>query len=161
MTWTRNWTLSFKLALAALILGTSAVSGLALNAYQGKFTLAVETHWGGVTLPAGDYTLTIQTTGSPYRLFVRGKNVGAIITAVTADSKADSGHSQLNLVENADGFAVQTFDAPDLGLTFIYPTTEHSRRDRMPTGQKIVPPTTLNTQLNGGTTSIAVQTTTR
>jgi len=46
-----------KAGVAALFLAGLATAGNAQNAVQGKFTLPFETHWGGATLPAGDYTL--------------------------------------------------------------------------------------------------------
>jgi len=72
MIWARRLKLLTKFGVAALALGALATSGKAQNAYQGKFTLPFETHWGGATLPAGDYTFVLSSTGSPYRLYIRG-----------------------------------------------------------------------------------------
>jgi hypothetical protein len=44
-----------KTGVAALALAAFAASGHARDTYQRKFTLAVETLWGDVTAPAGDY----------------------------------------------------------------------------------------------------------
>jgi hypothetical protein len=70
MIWARHMKLLTKLGMAALSLGALATSGKAQTAYQGKFTLPVETHWGGATLPPGDYTFTMSTVSSPYTLYV-------------------------------------------------------------------------------------------
>src|SRR5439155_17184734 len=43
--WARYLKLFTKLGWSTLALGTLATAGNAQNGYQGKFTLAVETHW--------------------------------------------------------------------------------------------------------------------
>jgi hypothetical protein len=161
MIWARNLKLSTKLGVAALMLGALATSGNAQNAYRGKFTLTAETHWGGATLPAGDYTFTLPSSNAPYTLYVRGQEVGAIIMAATANQGVVSERPQLNLVDTADGYAVQTFEAPELGVTFIYlaPTQKHLGRKEAP--QKTVPQTASTSQVRENKTSIAVHTTGR
>jgi hypothetical protein len=86
MIWARHLKLFTKLGVAALALGALATSGNAQNVYQGKFTLPFETHWGGATLPAGDYTFTMSSAMSDYRLIIRGQ-VNAIIMATSTDDR--------------------------------------------------------------------------
>jgi hypothetical protein len=157
MIWARNLKLLTKLGAAALALGALATSGNAQNAYQGKFTLPFETHWGSATLPPGDYTFTLPSTIAPYTLYIRGEGVDAIIMAAVTD-RVVSTHAQLNLVDIADVQTVQTFDAPELGVTFIYltPTQKHSGRKVV--GQKTVPQTAPATKAAQNRTSIEVRT---
>ena len=122
MIWDRFMKLFAKLGVAALALGALATSGYAQNAYKGTFTLPVETHWGSATLPPGDYTFALPSKNSPYTLYIHGEGVNAMIMAATADNRVVSGQAQLNLVDIADVQTVKTFDAPGLGLTFIYLT---------------------------------------
>src|SRR5260370_10505517 len=93
----RKFELFAKLGMAVLALGALATSGNAQNAYQGKFTLAVETHWGDVTLPPGDYTFTLPSNTAPYRLYIQGNGLGAIITAITPDQRVVSQRPHLYL----------------------------------------------------------------
>ena len=86
MTSVRNCKLVQKLVMTAVVLGASAVSRHAQNAYPGKFTLAAEAHWGGVALPVGDYTFVLPSKSAPYRLYVQGEGVGAIITAAGVET---------------------------------------------------------------------------
>jgi hypothetical protein len=129
MIWARHLKLFTKVGVAALALSALATSGNAQNAYQGKFTLPVETHWGGATLPAGNYTFAMPSKVAPYTLYIRGEGVDAIIMAATTDDRGVSKQAQLNLVDIADVQTVQTFDAPELGVTFVYftPTQKHER----------------------------------
>jgi hypothetical protein len=161
MIWARHLKFFTKVGLVALALGALAISGHAQNAYQGKFTLPGETHWGSATLPAGDYTFVMSSAGSDYRLYIRGAQVNAIIMAASTDDKAVSDHAQLNLVNIADVQTVQTFDAPELGKTFVYFTPTRKHAGHKEAHQKMAPQTEPATQASENRTSIAVQTTGR
>jgi hypothetical protein len=81
---------------------------------------SVETHWGDVTLPAGDYTLSLPSPSFPYALYIHGKTVDAIFTAITVDEAVVSRSPRLDLVNVTATHTAQTFEAPGLGLTFVY-----------------------------------------
>ena len=157
MIWARHLKHFTKVVgVAALALGALATSGNAQNAYQGKFTLPFETHWGGATLPAGDYTFALQSVGFPYTIYIRGERVNAIITAAATDDRHVSDHAQLNLVDISDVQTVQTFDAPELGLSFVYdrPTQKHEGRKQARAGS--VPQPAPASKVSENKTSIAV-----
>ena len=156
MIWARHLKLLTKLGAAALALGALATSGNAQNAYQGKFTLPFETHWGGATLPAGDYTFALPSNSAPYRLYIQGQGVSAIIQATTADQGVVSERPQLNLLDNAVGYTVQTFDAPELGVTFSYLTPTQKHMGHKEARQKTVPQTVPASQVSENKTSIEV-----
>jgi hypothetical protein len=155
MIWARHLKAFTKVGVAALALGALATSGNAENAYQGKFTLPFETHWGSATLPAGDYTFAMSSAGSHYTLYIRGAQVNAIIMPASADVAVPP-HAQLNLVNIADVQTVQTFDAPELGKTFVYSTPTQKHAGHKEAHQKTVPQTAPATQASENRTSIAV-----
>jgi hypothetical protein len=150
-----------KLGLAVFAVGALASSGRAQNAYQGKFTLPVETHWGIATLPAGDYTFALASNSAPYRLYIHGQGVSAIIQATAANQRVASEHPQLNLVDIPNVYTVQTFEAPDLGVIFTYwmPTQKHmgAKEARQKTASQSAPAT----QAIENKTSVEVHTTGR
>ena len=156
MNWARHLKLLTKVGVAALAIGALATSGNAQYIYQGKFTLPFETHWGNATLPAGNYTFVMSPERSEYRLYIRGAQVNAIIRATSADDRGVSDRPQLNLVDIADVQNVQTFDAPELGLTFSYATPKQKHAGRKEAHQKTVPQTAPATQASENRTSIAV-----
>jgi hypothetical protein len=157
MIWARRLKLITQFGAAALALGALAASGKAQNVYQGKFTLPFETHWGGATLPAGDYTFALESVASPYRLLIHGQAGNAIIMASAADEKVVSGHAQLNLVDIADVQNVETFEAPELGLTFSYATPKQKHMGRKEARQKTAPQTTPATQVSENRASIQIR----
>jgi hypothetical protein len=156
MSWARHLKLFTKVGVAALALGALATSGNAQSVYQGKFTLPFETHWGSVTLPAGDYTFVMSSASSDYRLYIRGAQVNAIIMATSTEDKAVSDHAQLNLVDIADVQTVQTFDAPELGRTFVYFTPAQNHVGNKEAHQKTASQTAPATKVSENKTSIAV-----
>jgi hypothetical protein len=156
MIWARHLKSFTKVGVAALALGALGTSANAQNAYQGKFTLPFETHWGSATLPAGDYTFVIPSASSDYRIYIRGAQVNAIVRATSSDDRGVSDHAQLNLVNIADGQTVQTFDAPELGRTFVYFTPKQKHAGHKEAHQKTVPQTAPATQASENRTSIAV-----
>ncbi len=101
MIWARFLKVLTNAVLAVIALGAAATIGNAQNAYQGKFTLAVETRWGSATIPPGDYSFVLASNSFPYTFHLRGKDFSAIIVATTSD-KLESKHSQLNLVDISD-----------------------------------------------------------
>jgi hypothetical protein len=157
MIWDRLVKLVTKVGIAALALSALATAGKTQNIYQGKFTLPAETHWGGATLPAGDYTFTIASASAEYRLYIRGERTNFIIRAATVED-ATPQHAQLNLVDIADVHTVQTFDAPELGLTFTYWTPAQKHMSSKEAGQKTAPQALSATQATENRSSIAVYT---
>lgn len=155
MTWVRLFKAVTKVCMAALVLGAVATSGKAQSIYHGQFTLPVETRWGNATLPAGDYTFTVSSASSQYRLYIYGQKTNAIIHTLTAEN-ATSRHAQLNLVDIADVYSVETFDAPELGLTFTYWTPTQKHMSSKEARQKAVPQAAPATKATENKTSIAV-----
>jgi len=125
----RNLKLVMNVGFMALSLCLAASQGKAQGNYMGKFTLPVEARWGSATLTPGDYTISMEMdSASTYNyLVVRGEGKSAIILASVADHKEISNHSQLNLVNTAAGYAIQTFDAGEAGLTLSYPVPRNKR----------------------------------
>ena len=115
MIWTRHLKLFSKLGVAAFVLGALATGGNAQTVYRGKFTLPFETHWGAATLSAGDYTFTMESASSSYKLYIHGQEGAAIIEPSGTDENAVSGHARLNLMGIANVLYVKTFEAPGLG----------------------------------------------
>jgi hypothetical protein len=99
----------------------------------------------------------MSSASSNYRLYIRGEKVNAIVMAAAADEKVVSGHAQLNLVDIADTQTVETFDAPEIGKTFVYSTPTQKHMGHKEAHQKTAPQTTPATQSSENRTSIAIQ----
>jgi hypothetical protein len=84
--------------------------------FQGKFTPPFQARWGQVTLPAGDYSLTLDSVDMKSTLHVyRGqKGVGMIL--VQSYYKTDSGHAELTVEQGS----VRSLRLPGLGIILQY-----------------------------------------
>ena len=153
MFWARFFKSFTKTGVAALALAALATVGNASEVYKGKFPLAVKTQWGDVTLPAGNYTFAMPSTNSPYTLYIDGNMVDAIVMAVTIDKAAVSHSTRLDLMDVAAVPAVQKFEAPELGLTFIYWTPKQKRLGSKEARQKSVPQGASASQVTENKTS--------
>ena len=111
------------LALGVLAAGLSAkpASGQEL---QGKFTLPSATRWGIATLPAGDYSFTLDKSRAYGMIAVyRGqRTVAFVMPQATCDRTSDS--SKMVLV----GGAVRELTLPQIGVTLSF--SDHNLRQR-------------------------------
>ena len=127
----RNLKLVMKVGFMALALCLAASQGKAQGTYTGKFTLPFEARWGIAVLTPGDYTISLELdSGRTFNyLLVRGEGKTAMILATLTDQKEISNHSELTVVKTAAGYAVQTLEAGQAGLTLSYPVPKN-KRDR-------------------------------
>jgi len=158
MIWARFLKSLTKTGVAALALAALATAGNAGEVYKGKFTLAAKTQWGDVTLPAGNYTFALPSTSFPYTLYIHGKTVDAVVMAVTIDEAAVSHGARLDLMDVAAVPAVQKFEAPELGLTFIYWTPKQKRMESREARQKSISQGASASQVTKNKTFVEVYT---
>ncbi|HEV2495694.1 MAG TPA: hypothetical protein VG204_21760 [Terriglobia bacterium] len=105
-------------ALAALAFGLSTARGTAQEVYRGEFSLPFEARWGGVTLPAGDYTIDLRSADQ--FLVVRSGAKSALILKGAPDTKPVSDHSQLTVVDVDGHKVIKSLEAGQIGLAFDY-----------------------------------------
>ena len=118
-----------KVGFMALALCLAASQGKAQGTYTGKFTLPFEARWGLAVLAPGDYTISMDLDAASNYLVVRGDGKTAMIRRFLTDRKDISNHSQLTVVKTAAGYAVQSLEAGQAGVTLSYPVPK-TKRDR-------------------------------
>ncbi len=116
------------LALAASFFGSPVRA--ASGALSSKLTLPSETRFGSASLPAGDYTLVVDTLGGQKVLSLRGNDRSAVSLAIYAEESTLSDRDELTLVQDGDGYVVSAVRIGSLGLTFHYAPSQ-SREERM------------------------------
>jgi hypothetical protein len=90
--------------------------------FSGKFTLPFEARWGQATLPAGDYSLTVNSLNTICTVY-RGQNAVAMIPAQSTD-KTYSGHAALSVEQGT----VRSLRLPDLGIILQYSPQQPKHR---------------------------------
>jgi hypothetical protein len=124
------------LVLGVLVAGFSAKPANA-QAFQGKFTLPSATRWGQATLPAGDYSFTLNHAYAEHVVTViRGTHPVALIVARFI-SNTTSGRSEM-VLENGK---VRKLSLPQIGMTFEYPASNprHRAAPREPQLAQVIP----------------------
>lgn len=108
------------LAMSLLFVGTVRAQG-EFPVCRGKFTLPYQVHWGKSVLPPGDYTITIQSTGTPtIALISKAEGNGSIRVVSGVRSGPTNGVNAL-LVKDKDGqLTVHSLSLADLGMVLIY-----------------------------------------
>jgi hypothetical protein len=135
-------TRSFKLAMAVGVglLAASFTANLAKasDAYTGKFTLPFEARWGGLVLPAGEYSFTLNHLTLASTIAVRRdrQNLGVILVNSVSDY-GTSGKSELVAVSNGGVYRVsalrlQTGARTDSVIEFQTPKAEQLSPARGP-----------------------------
>jgi len=109
--------LVLALAGAFILGGTVKAQG---SACEGKFTLPFDAQWGGVTLPSGDYTFTLDSTalGSYVVTVVQGQRKVAMVMA-QGQSHGDTARTSALIVTRSGGRArIQALHLAELGDFF-------------------------------------------
>ena len=116
-------------AVCLLAIGASAQFG-GPSVFSGTFTLPYEVHWGGTVLPAGPYSINMES--AQQAAIVRSAN-GKINTflriPVIADPEKGTG-TYLTIVHRGNESRIQALNAPQMGKMLIYePLTKAEREE--------------------------------
>ena len=111
------------LVLGVLLAGFNAKPASA-QVFKGKFTLPSTTRWSIATLPAGEYSFTLNHDypGSVVTIFRGTQAVARVQTAVM--SRIESGPSEI-VTENG---TVRDVSLPQIGVSFHYPAHNSGHR---------------------------------
>ena len=118
-------------AIALIAACVSATPAAAQGVFHGNFTLPNDVRWGDAMLPAGDYTFSLQSSGLPAQIILRGPNGGAFIVT-SATNRRDSGDSSNLTVERRGGtrFVSEMYLA-DLQLHLRYQAPALPKNERL------------------------------
>jgi hypothetical protein len=137
---TRSSNLVKILSLGVLVAGINATLANAQE-IKGKFTMPFEAHWGGITLPAGDYTIALDPAArSAIKVMQGDRGTGFVLTrGVSEDTK--SGASAMLAVPTRGGYRITTLHLEELGVTlyFAQPKSERFVLAQAPTLKRRVP----------------------
>jgi hypothetical protein len=117
----RRFSLLKVLVLAVGAMGASAIPAHA-QAAAGRFTLAHKVRWGRVSLPAGDYTFSLESQTWPARITVRqlGGSTAAMILPTLISANTLTGASLLVLHDEGGESVVSALRLSSLGLALEF-----------------------------------------
>jgi hypothetical protein len=123
---------AIEVRLFAVVLLATCAFAAAANAQTiaAKFTLPFETHWGKNLLPAGEYTITMDSSANV--AFVRsanGKTVG--FTPIPIKANSDKGATALFITVRGNERIVRSLNLPARGVSLIYPPATSAEREML------------------------------
>ena len=137
---------SWKLLLGVLV--ATCVFIVAANAqptFVGKFTLPYEVHWGQAVLPAGEYSIRMDSVAGPAKIMPASGNwVVYTQSPITADSEKGGTYLTLTILGNER--RVHSMNLPALGKSVIFAPFTKSEREELAKGGQVntVPVITAN-----------------
>jgi len=116
------------LMFVALAIGVTAPPAAAQAGWKGTFNLPVDAYWGPAVLPAGQYTISMNTNASTStRLVFLNGEAQAMILAGAATPEQVSSHSALQLEETNGVYVVRRLDAGMLGQSYAFSISKAAR----------------------------------
>ena len=107
-------------SLTLALLGVCLSAGPAnAQGFTGKFTLPFEARWGMATLPAGDYSFTVDAKPGGLLQVFRGTRTVALVYAQGWDQKS-SGRNALMVVKEGGASIVREVILRDIALVLYY-----------------------------------------
>jgi len=122
---------SLKLFLGALL--ATCVFTLAANAqpiFAGKFTWPYEVHWGQAVLPAGDYSIRMDSVAGP-AMIRPASGSSAVYTQFPITADSEKGGTYLTLTIQANERRVRSVNLPALGKSVIFTPLTKSERETL------------------------------
>jgi hypothetical protein len=118
-------------AAGLMAVGFGASASQAQSIYKGSFTLDHDVRWQNATMPAGDYTFTVQSSTRSKPVLVTGPN-GTVfqMPLVTAETKI-ADQSKLILEWRGDSLCVREMDLAQIGLNIRYTVPKATENDKL------------------------------
>jgi hypothetical protein len=123
----------FVMLLTLAVVVAFAATGTAQGAYSGTFTLPYEVQWGRAVLPAGDYSLAMDSIKGPLSVRDASGRTRALLFGSNAFPKADQPTALLVTVVGHNR-VVRSFNCPAWGTNQIYKPFTQEERDRLADG---------------------------
>lgn len=122
---------------AVVLLATCAFAGIAnAQTLAVKFTLPFEVQWGRNLLPAGEYSVSIDSSAKVALVrSANGNTVGFTPIPITATSH--SGNTALFVMVRGNERLVRSLNLPTRGISLIYPPTTNAQREMLANADRI------------------------
>ena len=116
-----------------------AVAANAQTSFHGKFQLASATRWGKAVLPAGQYSITMDSVQSPIVIHSEDKKVSAMASAEFG-ADVTPGGSYIFITGSGSDRQVRSINLPMLGRSLVFkPLTRLERETLYATVSETVP----------------------
>jgi hypothetical protein len=124
--------------LWAVVLLATCAFATAANAQTtaAKFTLPFEAHWGKNVLPAGEYTISMDTPSNVALLrSANGRAVG--FTPIPIKAYSHEGAPALFVMVRGNERIVRSLNLPARGVSLVYPPTTSAEREMLAKAEQV------------------------
>ena len=128
--------LARRFAIAASLAGLTAGAAQAGSTYGGKVTLPNEVHWGGVVLPAGEYTLAMDTIAGPLMVVDSSGRTRVLVYAVP-DVASTTQPTAILITRDGAQRTVRSLNCPSWGRKLVFKPFTRAERDLMARGDQL------------------------
>jgi hypothetical protein len=121
---------AIEVKLFAVVLLATCAFAAAANAqsFYAKFTLPFDTHWGKNVLPAGNYTMSLNSqTNVALVRSADGKTVG--FTPIPIEASSKKGATALMVMVRGNERIVRSLNLPTHGVSLIYTPATSAERE--------------------------------
>jgi len=128
--------LSRLILLLIVTLATCAFSAAAnaQSGFTGKFTLPYEVHWGTVVLPAGEYTISMNTVDAA-TLVQSANNNQSFYTRIPMIEDSEKGTACLFITVHGNERMIRSLNMPQYGRSLVYKPLTKAEREQLKAGQ--------------------------
>lgn len=128
---------SLKLLLGVLM--ATVVFTVAANAqptFVGKFTLPYEVHWGQAVLPAGEYSIRMDSIAGPAKI-MPASGGWTVYTQFPSSADTEKGGTYLTITTLGNKRRVHSMNVPALGKSLIFAPFNKSEREELARGGQV------------------------
>jgi hypothetical protein len=128
------------LAMAAfgfLAVSACANTAAAQTRYEGKFTLPNEVRWQGRVMPAGDYTLSLNSIAPPAMLTLKGPNGAIFVPTMGISDKFAGQKSSLRIVRRGGIRFVEELYLAGLKVHLCYSVPKAPKEELLAQGPSV------------------------
>jgi hypothetical protein len=128
-------TIGHRLPVRLLLIVTLATCAFAVAAnaqsgFTGKFTLPYEVHWGTVVLPAGEYTISMDSLHTA-TLVQSGNNNQSFYTRIPLMEDSEKGAACLFITVQGNERMIRSLNLPQYGRSLVYKRLTKAEREQL------------------------------
>jgi hypothetical protein len=131
----KSVSLARRFALAVVVGGLSAGAAQA-QSYGGTFTLPHEARWSGTALPAGQYSLAMDSVQGPLRVIDSSGRIRVLVYGSPEDPAKGQPTALLVTRDGAER-TVRSLNCPAWGHSFVYMPFTRAERALIANGEQV------------------------
>jgi hypothetical protein len=119
-----------KVLAVVLLAACAFAAGVNAQTFAARFTLPFEVHWGKNVLPAGEYSISMDSPSNV--ALVRSRNgKTAFHTSIPIRANSDKGATALLVMVRGNERSVRSLNLPGRGVSLIYQPATSAEREML------------------------------